>query len=85
MTAAVFNLIQTAVEHPSAGNDYAGVWHDILWMSKRGITARPDASTVLFQVKITGTGQRSIYTLKLVCGPGDEAEPVLTLMLPNED
>ena len=24
-------------------------------------------------------------TLKAICGPGDDGEPVLTVMLPNED
>lgn len=29
--------------------------------------------------------QRRLLTLKAVCGPGDEMEPVITLMLPSED
>jgi hypothetical protein len=29
--------------------------------------------------------QRRLLTLKAVCGPGDDAEPVITLMLPDED
>ena len=26
-----------------------------------------------------------LITLKAHCGPGDDAEPVITIMLPNED
>lgn len=29
--------------------------------------------------------QRRLLTLKAVCGPGDDMEPVITLMLPGED
>ena len=29
--------------------------------------------------------RRDLVTLKAVCGPGDDAEPVITIMLPEED
>ncbi len=29
--------------------------------------------------------QRRLLTLKAVCGPGDDMEPVITIMLPDED
>jgi hypothetical protein len=29
--------------------------------------------------------QRKLLTLKAICGPGDQAEPVITIMLPDED
>jgi hypothetical protein len=32
MTAAVAALIQKAVDHPDHGNDWRGVWFDVLWM-----------------------------------------------------
>ena len=46
------------------------------------------ASTALFQVMVVprpGQGGRRLRTLKLVIGPGDAAEPVATIMLPDED
>ena len=85
MTIAVFDLIDRADKHPDWCNDYAGVWHDILWMSKVGVIRKPDPTTQLFRVKITGTGRKQWHTLKAVCHPGDNAEPVITIMLPNED
>lgn len=33
----------------------------------------------------TGAGGVRRVTLKAVCGPGDEGEPVVTLMMPEED
>ena len=41
---------------------------------------------LLFQVIFLQTPRRRVVvTLKSVCGPGDHAEPVLTIMLPGED
>ena len=85
MTAAVFALMEKAVNHPKHCNDYLGVWHDILWMSRKYITHRIDPTCHLFEVIITGTGRKKIHTLKVMCGPGDNAEPVVTIMLPEED
>ena len=86
MTRAVFDLIEMAVNNPRWGNDYKGVWHDILWMSrvmKRDI----DERTVEFQVIIRGVGKRSKYTMIAQSGPMDidDARPVITIMFPEED
>ena len=34
---------------------------------------------------IMHVGNKTYYTVKAVCSPGDDCEPVVTLMLPNED
>jgi hypothetical protein len=34
--------------------------------------------------RINRTKQETV-TLKAICGPGDTAEPVITIMLPEED
>lgn len=83
-TAAVWDIMQRAVENERHGNDYAGVLHDMLWMSR--VYKRPiSESAVIFRVKIAGAGRHSVYDFKLVVGPGDELEPVITIMLPEED
>ena len=84
MTAAVFEIIKRAVENPKACNSYKGVWHDVLWMC-RAYSQVVDESTRLFQVKINTPGRRSLYQFKIVCSGGDNGEPVLTVMLPDED
>ena len=83
-TAGVWSLISRAIADPVHGNDLNGVLHDILWMSRK-TGRRLDASTSIFAVTITGTGKKRVHRLKLVIGPGDQAEPVATVMLPNED
>ena len=84
-TAGVFALMRKAVEHPDWCNDYCGVLHDILTMSKSTYSRMLDQSTVLFEVRITGTGSKCIHTLKLTAGPGDDMDPVITILLPDED
>lgn len=83
-TLPVFEIMRKAVENKRYCNDYAGILHDMLYLSRvhyqfHGHTAR------LFKVIIKGAGRKSLYTFKLVCHPGDNAEPVMTIMLPDED
>lgn len=84
-TTAVWEIIERAVANPRHANDLKGVVHDILFMSKAPTAKSPDPSTRIFPVIITGAGAKRTYTLKMVCGPGDDAVPVLTIMLENED
>ncbi len=84
MTAGVFAVIQRAVENKKYCNDYKGVWHDVLYMS-RVMPIRKWSTGCLFKVIITGTGRKRYHTFKIECGAGDNAEPVLTVMLPDED
>lgn len=83
-TAAVFSIMQKAVENPRYCNDYAGVLHDMLHMSK--IYKRQiDESTVIFRVMITGAGRQRNFDFKLQVGPGDNSEPVITITMPEEN
>lgn len=83
-TAAVFAIMEKAVANKKHCNDFAGVLHDMLWMSKV-MKRKIDESTVIFRVKIVGAGKKSLYEFKLNCGPGDDGAPVMTLMMPDED
>ena len=85
VTAAVwaeFVKVPDGVE----GQDERGRLWDILnmfsWAARRG--AKSD--TVLFDVLVRNdnTAARPI-ALKAICGPGDTAEPVMTIMRPYED
>lgn len=80
MTAALFALIEKAVAHPRHCNDFAGVWHDICWMSRGALRNAPAGERRRFRVIITGTGRRKYHDLVAVW----DGEAV-TYMLPNED
>lgn len=84
LTAAAWAIVQRALENDKVVNDIDGIIHDVLWMS-RAAGREVDPSTRLFQVIIAGSGPIDLHTFKIVCGPGDNAEPVLTIMLPDED
>ena len=93
-TASVWSIISEAVSNPKFCNDDAGILHDMLHMSKVSYTPHGD-DTRLFTVIISGrpttcwhragVGRRKYHRFKIVCGPGDGGEPVLTIMLPDED
>jgi hypothetical protein len=79
------------VEVPAgvAGQDEAGRLWDILW-TFRCSAAKFDGSTLLFKLSVRNhdrerLDRRDQVTLKAECGPGDNGEPVLTIMLPDED
>lgn len=71
--------------------DEAGRLWDVVWMAS--IAARIAAGTgeaqrafTLLRVPRGGRGVKPrLVTLKLICGPGDAGEPVITIMQPNED
>ena len=83
-TSAVFELMRKAVENPRYSQDYAGILHDMLFMS-RAAGRRLDTSTVTFPTIIVGAGRSRNYRFVLRVGPGDQGEPVITIMLPDED
>jgi hypothetical protein len=69
------------------GQDEAGRLWDILWMCRCGILhSREVEAELLFRLHVRNDDRRAaLVTLKAVCGPGDGLEPVITIMLPNED
>lgn len=41
--------------------------------------------TTLFSLYFILKGRRKLVKVKAICGPGDDLEPVITIMLPEED
>lgn len=79
-TASVWSLIQSAIV--SDEKDLTGILWDISHVAMAHTHIhREKADTIKFKV---GIGRTSV-DLKLHVGPGDTADPVLTLMLPHED
>jgi hypothetical protein len=78
-TDTVYAIIERAIK--AGGCDLNGIMHDIGTLATA--EARKGGRTdILFF--LVGIGNR-LHELKLHVGPGDTAEPVLTLMLPHED
>jgi hypothetical protein len=57
---------------------------DVLWMARNA--AKRGGAIIQFRVFfIMKERQSRLISLKAICGPGDDAEPVITIMLPEED
>ena len=68
------------------GQDLSGRLWDILWMLRCAIQGSRGGDMILYQLYVRNTNKRpGKVTLKAVCGPGDDLEPVITIMLPEED
>ena len=67
--------------------DTSGRLWDVLRMLRYGITqAKDHGGEILFELHVRNDNRAAKkVTLKAVCGPGDNAEPVITVMLPDED
>jgi hypothetical protein len=77
-----------AVPPGVACQDESGRLWDVLWLL-RGAAARSDGGRVLpFALHVRNDnreGTPPLVRLKAVSGPGDDGEPVITVMLPDED
>ncbi|OQZ06787.1 MAG: hypothetical protein B6D36_03220 [Planctomycetes bacterium UTPLA1] len=80
------------------GQSERGRAHDVLWMLFVAIKRRPSSrdsdsagqsgasEQLLYEVIFLQAPHRhKTVELKAICGPGDQGEPVLTIMMPHED
>ncbi len=85
VTRTVWSMIE-AIPVAHACEDLAGRLHDVLWMAFLAIRRAPSGgSELLYQLILHTATAPDEVTLKLVTGPGDDGEPVVTIMLPDED
>ena len=73
-----------------AYQDESGRLWDVLFMASQAIRAASDSGNrrnfSLYRVPRNGQSQEAEeVALKLIVGPGDQGEPVITILLPNED
>jgi hypothetical protein len=78
-TSTVWAIIEEALTKP--GQDVSGICHDVSHLAKLALRSTKQTDLIHFAVIIAGKK----HALKLHIGPGDTPEPVLTLMLPDED
>jgi hypothetical protein len=94
VTSALWADIENIPEEDRSSQDVAGRLWDVLYMG--AVAARRmvlqgfgDLDRGEYQLFLTLPGhdhsQEMYYTVKMMIGPGDDAEPVVTLMKPNED
>ena len=86
-TATVWNrfIVPPQGTHELGQSD-RGRAHDLIWMLYNAIRAGQGGDRLLFSVRFLQSNHRStIVQLKAICGPGDDGEPTLTIMLLQED
>jgi hypothetical protein len=86
LTAAVWAKC-VAVPPGVACQDEAGRLWDVVWTLRCAIR-RQSGAEVRFAVHVRNDNRERtppLVPLKAQCGPGDQGEPVITVMLPEED
>ena len=84
LTAAVWALVEAIPARYRAWQTVERRTYDVLWMAYCGIRSAEHHGTELCYTLLLDHGRRRYLTLKLVTGPGDHGEPVVTIMLPDE-
>lgn len=76
-----------AVPDGVTGQDEAGRLWDILWMFRCAAARGQGVDELRFRLHVKNREGRApaLVELKAHCGPGDEGEPVITIMMPGED
>jgi hypothetical protein len=70
------------------GQSVQGRLWDVVSMLRYAIRSSHGGNIIhyrLSRIPRPGNGAKKLVTLKSVCGPGDTPDPVITIMLPNED
>lgn len=85
MTAGLFSKVNPTERESAMGQDLTGRLWDVLSVFR--FTARgTQGDRFHFPVRIQRTPRKSENLwIKAICGPGDQGEPVITFMLPEED
>lgn len=82
MTAALWGAVEDIPKRCAGIQDVRGRAHDVLWMAS--LAARRGGDRVEFRVLMDVKAGRRVLRLVAVCGPGDKAEPVVTIGYPED-
>ena len=95
--AAWYQYIEPSYLPEMPDQDLTGRLWDLLWMLRMSANRSRSSSVIIFRVAFELLREKArangivhirggeIVELKAVCGPGDDCEPVITVMLPAED
>ena len=88
VTAGVWAYVEPTRELEAQGQSTEGRLWDTLWMAslaaRRASTGTIQVTFEVAYIQKPGKGPETV-SLKMVARPGDEGEPVMTIMLPGED
>ena len=88
ITAQVWADVNGIPRSKQGLQDVAGRLWDLLYMGRvaagRAASEAPGQHEILYRLHMD-VGRQRLYLAKLHVGPGDEGEPVVTIMRPDED
>jgi hypothetical protein len=87
MTCAAYVLcVELSPAAERACQDERGRLHDVVWMLRNEMQrANVKQNRLTFKLLcVTRSTRPSFVELRAVCGPGDTADPVITILLPEE-
>jgi len=85
LTAAVWSEYVRVPEGVTCQDEKGRLW-DILNMFRFAAKKNKGKDTLQFEVLVRNDNRKpKLVSLKAICGPGDTLDPVLTIMLPDED
>lgn len=88
VTEAVYRAyLDPSPEFANEGQSFQGRAWDLLQILRFAAAVYPDCSDIRFKVLfvLSPDCPPEPVDLKALCHPGDDGEPVLTVLLPNED
>lgn len=87
MTAAAWaDCVAWPDSSRGTGQSESGRLWDVLWMTKVAIKGADGDRVMVSVLRVPARGGRATpVAMHAVVGPGDEWEPVITIMLPGED
>lgn len=78
----------TDSERKQTAQDEAGRLWDVLWMFRQAVRGSSGNEMPFQLFRVPRSGQcveAKRIMLKAIVGPGDDAEPVITILMPDED
>jgi hypothetical protein len=86
MTATVYGRLQRLESEAAGMTTIIEIWRDLLFLARLNGRAHPQASELLVRVGVaTAAGGPVDHVFKFSISGGDHGEPVLTVLLPEED
>ncbi|MDP9475689.1 MAG: hypothetical protein M3R38_08365 [Actinomycetota bacterium] len=87
LTRAVWADVDDVPPSKKGIQDAPGRLWDLLWMARHAAAnvTHPEEKDNIFFRLVMHVGRSRNYRAKMVCAPGDDGEPALTILRPHED
>lgn len=87
LTRAVWADVEDVPPSKKGIQDVRGRLWDLVWMARHAAAnvTHPEEKDSIFFRLVMHVGRKTNYRAKMVCAPGDDGGPALTILRPHED